>query len=442
MPDGRIEPVEIPFSQHTLANGLRLVVHEARGLPIVAVNLWYHVGSRNERPGRTGFAHLFEHLMFEGSQHYDRGFFHPLQEAGAALNGSTNTDRTNYWEVVPTPALELALWMESDRMGYLLPALTDQKFRNQRDVVLNERRQNYENRPYGMAGLAIVGALYPPDHPYHWATIGAADDLQAATLDEVRAFFRQYYHPGNASLVIAGDIDSYEAIALARRYFDEIPGGPPPPPVSARAALDAEVRLVLEDRVELPRLYLAWHSPAMFAPGDAEMDLVADLLANGKSSRLYTALVYERRIATDVSAMQNSREMAGLCQIVATAMPGQTLAVLFEAVQGEIDRLLQNGATPDEMDRGLAQAEAHFVGRLQTLGGFGGKSDQLNAYTVFLDDPGYLSRDLQRYRAVTADTLAESARQFVGHDRRVVLSVVPAGRADLAVPGSQTVEIA
>ena len=434
--------MEIPFSQHTLANGLRVVVHEARELPIVAVNLWYHVGSRNERPGRTGFAHLFEHLMFEGSQHYDRGFFHPLQEAGAALNGSTNTDRTNYWEVVPTPALELALWMESDRMGYLLPALTEQKFRNQRDVVLNERRQNYENRPYGMAGLAIVGALYPPDHPYHWATIGAADDLQAATLDEVRAFFRQYYHPGNASLVIAGDVDSYEEIALARRYFDEIPGGPPPPPVSARAALDAEVRLVLEDRVELPRLYLAWHSPAMFAPGDAEMDLVADLLANGKSSRLYTALVYERRIATDVSAMQNSREMAGLCQIVATAMPGQTLAVLFEAVQGEIDRLLQNGATPDEMDRGLAQAEAHFVGRLQTLGGFGGKSDQLNAYTVFLNDPGYLSRDLQRYRAATADTLAESARQFLGHDRRVVLSVVPAGRADLAVPGSQTVEIA
>jgi zinc protease len=275
----------IPFIKRTLENGLDVLVHEDHDVPIVAINVWYHVGSKNEVPGRTGFAHLFEHLMFEGSQHYDRGYFHPLQDAGAALNGSTNADRTNYWEVVPTNAVDLALWMESDRMGYLLPALTDAKFENQRDVVLNERRQNYENRPYGMAGMAIVAALFPADHPYHWLTIGDSDDLRAATLDEVRAFFQRYYHPRNASLALAGDIEPDAAFRLAERYFAEIPGAPRPPRVTpATCALpDEERRLVLEDRVELPRLYIAWHSAALFADGDAELDLVADLLASGKT---------------------------------------------------------------------------------------------------------------------------------------------------------------
>jgi zinc protease len=407
----------------------------------VAVNLWYHVGSKNERPGRTGFAHLFEHLMFEGSQHYDRGFFHPLQEAGAALNGSTNADRTNYWEVVPTPALDLALWMESDRMGYLLPALTQEKFENQRDVVLNERRQNYENRPYGLAGMAIVAALYPPDHPYHWMTIGDADDLRAASLADVQAFFRRHYHPGNASLVIAGDVETREALARAHHFFDEIPSGPASDPVAVDATLAEERRLLLEDRVELPRLYLAWHSPAMFAPGDADLDLFADLLANGKSSRLYRTLVYERRIAADVSAVQNSREMAGWFMVTATAAPGHGLPELLEAIEAEVDRLLTDGATVDEIERGQAQAEAHFMGRLQTLGGFGGKSDQLNAYAVFLNEPGYLRKDLDRYRAATAGTLGEAAGRVLS-EGRVVLSVVPTGRAELAIPQSMRVEVA
>src|SRR5262249_5439841 len=212
--DLRQLPVNIPFTKETLANGLDVLVHEDRACPIVAVNVWYHVGSKNERPGHTGFAHLFEHLMFEGSQHHDRGYFQPLQGAGASLNGSTNADRTNYWEVVPDGALELALWMESDRMGYLLPALTEAKFTNQRDVVLNARRQNYENRPYGLAGMAMLAALFPPDHPYHWATIGEIADLQAARLDDVHAFFQRYYHPANASIALAGDIDSETALAL------------------------------------------------------------------------------------------------------------------------------------------------------------------------------------------------------------------------------------
>jgi zinc protease len=433
--------VEISYAQCFLDNGLRVIVHESRLLPIVAVNLWYHVGSKNEQPGRTGFAHLFEHLMFEGSKHYDRGYFHPLQQAGAALNGSTNADRTNYWEVVPTPALELALWMESDRMGYLLPALTREKFQNQRDVVLNERRQNYENKPYGMAGMALVAALYPSDHPYHWMTIGAAEDLQAATLEDVHAFFRQYYHPPNASLVLAGDISRDDGIELARKYFEEIPAGPRGERVVHAASLRDELRILLEDRVELPRLYMAWHSPAMFAPGDAEMDLIADLLANGKSSRLYRSLVYERRVATEVGAAQNSREIAGWCQISATAAPGHPLSELLDAIEAELDRFLQEGPTEGEIERGRAQAEAHFMGRLQTLGGFGGKSDQLNAYAVFLNDPGYLRSDLERYRRATPATLLETAQSVIGSKGRVILSLVPTGRLDLGVAGAQAVEV-
>jgi zinc protease len=434
--------MNIPFSRHTLDNGLDVLVHEDRNCPIVAVNVWYHVGSKNEKPGRTGFAHLFEHLMFEGSQHHDRGYFQPLQEAGGTLNGSTNADRTNYWEVVPTNALELALWMESDRMGYLLPALTDAKFQNQRDVVLNERRQNYENRPYGLAGMSILAALYPPEHPYHWMTIGAAEDLRAASLDEVRAFFQTYYRPRNASLALAGDIDTEKAVALASQYFGDLEAGDASPPVefTAPGALDREIRLVLEDRVELPRLYHAWHSPALFVEGDAELDLVADVLAGGKTSRLYRRLVYEQRLATEVAASQNSREIGSFFQLVATAAPGRPLADLDSAIAEEIQRFIDEGPTPVEMERSRAQAEAHFVFRLQTVGGFGGKGDQLNAYNVFRGDPGYFDRDLERYREATPASLQRMAARFLAPGR-VALSVVPRGRTELALPGSQPVTV-
>jgi len=429
--------MHIPFSQHTLDNGLRVIIHEDRRLPMVAVNIWYHVGSKNEHPGRTGFAHLFEHLMFEGSEHYDKGYFHPLQEAGASLNGSTNPDRTNYWEVVPTNALDLALWMESDRMGYLLPALTVQKFENQRDVVLNERRQNYENRPYGLASMAITAALFPPDHPYHWMTIGETADLKAATFEDVRAFFQTYYHPANASLVVAGDIETADALDRVRRYFEEIPPGPRPRPIDAKARLTSETRLILEDRVELPRLYLAWHSPAMFSDGDAEMDLLSDLIANGKVSRLYKSLVYERRIASEVMAFQNSRESGGFWQVVATAAPGHNLEELDDAIAVEFAKLLAEGPSVDEIDRAHAQVEAQFVYRLQTLGGFGGKADQLNAYSVFLNDPGYFERDLARYEQVTREHLHSAANKYLSKDSRLALSVVPKDKPSLGLPGSR-----
>ena len=426
----------LSFTKHTLGNGLDVILHEDRACPIVAVTLWYHVGSKNERPGHTGFAHLFEHLMFEGSQHHDHGYFQPLQGAGATLNGSTNADRTNYWEVVPSNALELALWMESDRMGYLLPALTEAKFSNQRDVVLNERRQNYENRPYGLASMALLAALFPPDHPYHWATIGEVADLQAVQLDEVHAFFRRYYHPANASLSLAGDIDADDALAVVDQYFGSIEPGPRADRVSASASLASNVRLVLEDRVELPRLYLAWLTPAMFAEGDADLDLATDLLANGKTSRLYKRLVFDERIATDVSASQNSREIGAFAQLTATAAPGRTLAELERAILEEIARVAADGPTDAEIERGRVQAEAQFVYRLQTVGGFGGKSDQLNAYNVFIGDPAYFDRDLERYHAVTRASLQQAVARFLNPDRRVTLSIVPDGRFDLAVPDS------
>ena len=433
--------IDLPFTKRTLANGLDVIVHEDHHVPIVAINVWYHVGSKNEQPGRTGFAHLFEHLMFEGSEHHNTGYFVPLQQAGALLNGSTNTDRTNYWEVVPTSAVDRALWMESDRMGYLLPALTPERFETQRDVVLNERRQNYENRPYGMAAMALASSLYPPEHPYNWTTIGSADDLRAMQLEDVQAFFRTYYHPSNASLVLAGDIETERAFELAERYFGELGGGVRPAAVQAGAALPGDRNLMFEDRVELPRLYFGWHSPAMFAPDDAELDLVADLAANGKTSRLYRSLVYESRIALDVSAFQNSRELGSFFLLAATAAPGHALAEIAAVVDEELRRIADHGPTAEEIERGLAQAEAHFMYRLQTVGGFGGKSDQLNAYNVLVGTPGFFAQDLDRYRQATADSVRAAAVTYLSGAPRVMLSIVPRGRRELALAGAEPIAV-
>jgi len=433
----------LDFLKYTLDNGLDVIVHEDHRCPIAAVNLWYHVGSKNERPGRTGLAHLFEHLMFEGSAHHDSGYFAPLQKAGASLNGSTNCDRTNYWEVVPTNALELALWLESDRLGYLLPALTSAKFENQREVVLNERRQSYENRPYGLALMALMSALFPSDHPYHWTTIGHAEDIRAATLEDAHAFFQTYYHPGNASLTVAGDVDTEPVLELVRRHFEEIPAGSPVPAVvtgaeSQRNPTPAAVdtRLLLEDRVELPRLYLAWRSPRLFSDGDADMDLLAELLAGGKTSRLYRTLVYERRLATDVSAAQGSREIDGWFCLIATAAPGIELMELEQVIVEELAALADTGPSEAELQRGLTQVEVQFVYRLQTVGGFNGRSDQLNAYNVYAGDPGFMARDRARYRSTTAERVRGAVRQL--HEPgRIALSVVPDGAVERALPGSR-----
>ncbi len=440
----------LEWTRETLDNGLDVIVHEDHRCPIVAVNLWYHVGSRNESPGRTGLAHLFEHLMFEGSLHHDANYFTPLQQAGAAVNGSTSCDRTNYWEVVPANALDLALWLESDRMGYLLPALTAEKFDNQRDVVLNERRQQYENRPYGLALMALMSALFPPDHPYHWTTIGEVADLRTATLEDARAFFRTWYHPDNASLVVAGDVETRAAMAAVRRHFEEIPAGPPgrgaerprngSSPSDTPVSPPDERRLLLEDRVELPRLYLAWRTPALFDEGDAGMDLLAHVLAGGKTSRLYRTLVHDRRIATDVSAAQGSRELSGWFCITATAAPGRGLAELDDVIGDELAALAADGPDTGELERALAQVEAQFVYGLQTVGGFNGRSDQLNAYNVYTGDPGFLSRDLARYREAGAGHVRALARRLTPAGR-VALSIVPAGAASRGLSGSAPAEV-
>jgi zinc protease len=430
--------MDIAYTKTTLGNGLDVILHEDHTLPIVAVNVWYHVGSKDERPGLTGFAHLFEHLMFEGSAHHDHGYFPPLQDAGAAVNGSTNADRTNYWEVVPTGALELALFLESDRMGFLLPALTEKKFTTQREVVINERRQNYENRPYGLAGIATTTALYPADHPYHWPTIGYTPDLRQATLDDVRDFFARHYHPGNASIALAGDIDPALALALVERYFGDLPAGPPVPPVAVpEGGLSAETRIVLEDRVDRPRLYLAWRTPALFEEGDAALDVAADVIASGKTSRLYRTLVHERRLALDVSAGQQSRELEGFFQLAATAAPGRTLADIEALINEALGELAATGPTAAELERALAQAEANFVYRLQTVGGFSGKSDQLNAYNVYRGNPGSFDADLARYTRLTVDDVRDACRRLATSPR-VALSVVPYGAGDQALSGSVT----
>src|SRR5687768_18588928 len=301
-------PLQVPYQQFRLANGLNVILHQDRTVPVVALNVWYHVGSANEKPGRTGFAHLFEHLMFEGSKNVPEGQFDILLEAaGANNNGSTNNDRTNYVIDLPSNALELALFLESDRMAYLLDVMPPEQVNSQRDVVKNERRQSYENRPYGMASLELDKMLWPANHPYSWPVIGHMEDLTAATQADVQEFFKRYYAPNNASLVVAGDIDLDRTQALVEKWFAEVPRGAAVEPVAPPAAVLTQVkRQTLTDQVSLPRLYLGWLTPRLYAPGDATLDLVSSVLSDGKNSRLYKRLVYDDQIAQDVSAFQSS----------------------------------------------------------------------------------------------------------------------------------------
>jgi zinc protease len=413
-----------------LPNGLRVFVHEYHAVPVVAVNLWYHVGSRNERQGRTGFAHLFEHLMFEGSAHVPAGQFDRLlEEVGGVNNGSTSPDRTNYWITVPAHAAELAVYLEADRMGWLPPAMTQEKLDNQRSVVMNERRQSYENRPYGLAYERLLAALYPADHPYHWPTIGSMADLQAATMEDVMDFFHTYYAPNNATLAIAGAIEPERARALAERYFADIPSAADPPRVAKVAArLDADQRLVLEDNIHLERLYMTWHTPAVFAPGDAELDAIAHILAHGKMARLYRALIYDRQIAQEVHAFQRSGQLGSNFLLVVTARPGTSLRELERIARAEIESIATDGIAEDEVERVKSIVEAAFVDELQTVGGFGGRADRLNLYAFHTGDPGYLAHDLLRYTRIEPAQVRETARSFL-LEACVVLDVVPRERS-------------
>ncbi|RPI26800.1 MAG: insulinase family protein [Acidobacteria bacterium] len=426
--------IKVPYTRFTLANGLTVILHEDHSVPLVSVNTYYHVGSGSEKPGRTGFAHLFEHLMFEGSGNAPEGKFDEwLEAAGGDNNGSTNTDRTNYWEDVPRNALELPLFLESDRMGYLLKAMSPATVNGQRDVVKNERRQSYENRPYGMASIVLSENLYPANHPYHWPTIGSMEDLSAASYEDVVEFFKQYYAPNNASLSVAGDIDVAKTRALVEKWFSEIPSGPPVPPFAAPPVrLTEEKRLLLEDKVQLPRLYMAWLTPPSFAPGDAEMDVLASILTEGKNSRLYKRLVYDLQIAQDVSAFQASARLGSSFMIIATARSGHKLPELEAVIQEEINRLKHELPTAREVQRVVNQLESSFLGRMERIGGFGGKADQLNYYYLVTGNPDYFNEDLARYKALEPADISNSAQTRLPDKARVILSIVPIGKKELA----------
>ncbi len=419
--------LEVPYTQFTLPNGLHVILHQDRTVPIVAVNLWYHVGSGREKPGRTGFAHLFEHIMFEGSQNVPEGSFDTwLEAAGGSNNGSTSADRTNYVIDAPNNALELALFLESDRMGYLLPTLTQEKLDGQRDVVKNEKRQGVDNQPYGQAFIELAALLFPKGHPYSWPTIGSMEDLTAASLDDVIEFFKTYYVPNNASLVVAGDIDPVATRPLVEKWFGSIPrGGDVPPLVAPPVSLGEVRRKTITDRVQLPRLYVAWHTPAIYAPGDAAMDMLSTLLTGGKSSRLYRRLVYDLQIAQDVTAAQQSQALGSVFYVIATARPGETLERIREVIDEEIEKLKAEPPDAREMTRALNQTEASFFRRIERTGGFYGKADQLNSYYFFTGSPDFFEEDLARYRALSATDVQAAAQRFLPKDRRVELSVVP-----------------
>ena len=428
-------PLRVPYETFTLPNGLQVIVHEDHSVPVVSVNIWYHVGSGDERAGRTGFAHLFEHIMFMGSQHVPTGEFDKLLEAaGGDNNGSTTEDRTNYFEDAPANALPLMLWLDSDRMGFLVPEITAEKVDLQRGVVQNERRQSYENRPYGLAEENIVKRLYPATHPYSWPVIGSMADLSAATLEDVRNFFRTYYTPNNATLAIAGDVTPGDARQLAQKYFGDIPRGPeltrPTPPA---VLLTADVYGTLEDRVQTPRVYNAWHTQKAFAPDDAGLDVLANVLAGGRSSRLYRRLVYEMQIASDVVAFQDGGRLDGKFELWVTARPGHALGELQRVVDEEVRKLADAAPTLREVQRAQNTFEAQFLSRMERVGSFGGKADQLNYYAYFAGTPDYFQRDLDRYLKVTPADVQRIARTYLADAHRVVLSVVPQGKPELAV---------
>ncbi|MCH8350541.1 MAG: insulinase family protein [Chloroflexi bacterium] len=415
----------IAFEKVTLSNGLDVILHEDHSIPLVAVNVWYHVGSKDEEVGHTGFAHLFEHMMFEGSKHHNSSHFEPLQQAGANLNGSTTPDRTNYWEDVPSNYLELALWLESDRMGFLLDALDQQRFDIQRDVVKNERRQSYENRPYGMASWHIQGALYPSPHPYHWMTIGSEEDLDAAELEDVHSFFRRFYSPSNASLAVAGDFQRDQALDLVNRYFGDLPPGPPLPRIGRRdSSLAGRVELEMRDKVSLPRLYIAWPTPPDMDPVDAPLELLQGVLADGLSSRLHKRLVYELQIAQSASVRYHPGEIAGQFLVQVTAAEGHDLAEVEEATDAELARLHTEPPTDEEITRVKNRIESSHYRQLTRIGGFGGRADQLNHFNVIAGDLNLINSSLDRYLAVGRDDILQASESVLDH-RQVRLRVLP-----------------
>jgi zinc protease len=411
---GQVQDIDIPYKKFVLKNGLTLLVHEDRKAPIVAVNVWYHVGSKNEGPGITGFAHLFEHLMFNGSENFNDDYFQALERLGATdLNGTTNVDRTNYFQNVPRSSLDAVLWLESDRMGHLLGAIDQAKLDEQRGVVKNEKRQ-YEDQPYGKMWEHVAQHTYPKGHPYSWTAIGSMEDLDAASLDDVGKWFKTYYGAANATLVIAGDVDAETAREKVERYFGDIPSGPPVDhPKAWVAKRTGEQRLVTQDRVPQPRVLMVWNVPEYGTQEAAYLDLLSDVLGTGKTSRLYKRLVYTDQIATDAAAFVGLHEIGGQFMLQATARPGVDLAKVEAALREELQKVLAEGPTEREMQRVRTQFEANFVRGIERIGGFGGKSDILAMNQVYLKNPEFYKTWLGWVRDAKAEHLKETGSTWL-----------------------------
>ena len=422
---------KVTFEKYTLPNGLQVILHVDRKLPVVHVNQWFHVGSKNEKVNRTGFAHLFEHMMFQGAKNTPNEYFAYIEKAGANLftggvNGTTNNDRTNYFATVPSANLEYVLWLESDRLATLTEALTKEKLDNQRDVVKNERRQGLENQPYGRAFMLITENVFPKGHPYSWDVIGSHEDLTAASVEDVKEFFKTYYTPNNLSLVIAGDFDPAEAKRLVEKYFGSIPPGPAlDRPARWVPKLDGERLIEVKDRVPQERVYISWPTPAFFDAGDAELDLAATILSDGLSSRLNKVLVYDRQLASDVTAFQASREIASVFTVIATARPGASLAQIEQIITDEIARLAKSGPTSEELKRAQAKWEYRYVSGLERIGGFGGKADLLNQYNTYWGSPGKFEDDLNRYRNATAGAVSSTVARWLDTRNRLLIRFHP-----------------
>ena len=421
-------PPVITFTDERLSNGLRVIVSEDHLAPVVAVNLWYNVGSKHEEPGKTGFAHLFEHVMFQGSAHVSKAeHMSIVQAAGGTMNGSTWLDRTNYYETLPAHQLELALWLEADRMATLLDALSQENLDNQRDVVKNEKRSSYDNRPYGTWVEKLFGHLFPPEHPYHHPTIGSMADLDAASVEDVSAFFRRYYAPNNAVVTIAGDVEPVAALAAVERYFGSIAANPDIPPLgdlALPARIGREIRETVPDRVPLPRIYWGFRAPPFGDRRVDALDVAGQILAGGKGSRLHRRLVRETRLAQDIAFTTLGFLHGSVALGWATARPGTLLRELEAAFWQELERLTEEPVTDDELERARALIESDELGSLQRVEE---RADRLSMHATLFDDPGGINDVLPRYLAVTADDILTATREVFQADNRVVLEYVPAG---------------
>ena len=432
--------INVPYTQLTLKNGLNVILHEDHSLPLISVNIWYHVGSSSEKSGRTGFAHLFEHILFEKSTNVPEGkFIQWIESRGGRFNGSTTQDRTNYFEDIPSNSLELALFLESDRMGFMLDVVTPELVDGQREVVKNERRQRYENQPYGRLRLALPSLLYDKNHPYSWPVIGSMDDLNAASDNDFINFYNDFYAPSNASMVIAGDFNTKETIKLIEHWFSDVPAGKKAPKISnPKPSLSIDKRVYFEDKINLPLIHISWLTPPFFDEGDAELDILANILGGGKNSRLYKRLVYEEQIVQNISVYQSSQKLSSTFNIQAFIKPGVSLDEVEIKIYEEINKLFNENPSEREVQRGINQFEAYFIRSMEMNTGSSGKADALNRYYFYTGEPNYFNQDLNRYLQIKPEDISFIAKKYLSQNK-VTISIVPEGQKQIALKNSNEI---